>query len=40
MPMQARSVGIISRIDVKDPKGYIPAFVKHFPTRSSYTLTR
>jgi NAD+ kinase len=29
MPMQARSVGIISRIDVKDPKGYIPAFVKH-----------
>ncbi len=29
MPMQARSVGIISRIDVRDPKGYIPAFVKH-----------
>ncbi len=29
MPMQAKSVGIITRIDVKDPKGYIPAFIKH-----------
>lgn len=27
--MQAKSVGIITRLDVKDPKGMIPAFVKH-----------
>ena len=27
--MQAKSVGIISRLDVKDPKSIIPAFVKH-----------
>ncbi|HMK45078.1 MAG TPA: NAD(+)/NADH kinase [Methanocella sp.] len=27
--MQAESVGIISRLDVKDPKHLIPAFVKH-----------
>lgn len=27
--MNARSVGIITRLDVNDPKGYIPAFVKH-----------
>jgi NAD+ kinase len=26
--MKARSVGIISRLDVKDPKGYIPDMVK------------
>ena len=26
--MKAKSVGIISRLDVKDPKGYIPAMVK------------
>ena len=29
MPVQARTVGIITRIDVHDPKGIIPAFVKH-----------
>ena len=29
MPMQAKSVGIITRIDAKDPKGIIPRFVKH-----------
>jgi NAD+ kinase len=26
--MKAKSVGIITRLDVKDPKGYIPAMVK------------
>lgn len=29
MAMEAKSVGIITRLDVKDPKGIIPAFVKH-----------
>lgn len=29
MPIQARSVGIITRIDVRDTKGIIPRFVKH-----------
>lgn len=27
--MKAKSVGIITRLDAKDPKGYIPAMVKH-----------
>jgi NAD+ kinase len=27
--MQAKSVGVITRLDVKDPKGIIPIFVKH-----------
>lgn len=31
--MQAKSVGVISRIDVKDPKGIISAFVKHLSFR-------